>query len=207
MGIIKSSLLAIVSSSDGGTARLGHLDAVENGNYNALTYNLDGFDSVTVNVPIPSYPLGRLDVVSDDLRTYNPTEYHLYAFDVVCVNIHNGEIYPTTAQSGTLCKGVIMQGHGLTGSVILQELFSFTPQTPATGITGTIQVQNFETGLYWYGYSYNHNGTWITEGYDAHMNPDGSLQGTSQYLTEAYQPDPDHGGRSAWALIWNNITQ
>lgn len=71
----------------------------ENGTYNALTDGFSGYDSVIVNVPIPSPILGNKNIVENG--TYNASSDSLDGYSSVIVNVPSSTSNEKLLASGT----------------------------------------------------------------------------------------------------------
>lgn len=75
-----------VNVPTGGAAVLGNLSVTENGQYSASTYSYDGFDTVNVNVPIPT--LGEAMITANG--NYNAHDLGYDGLNSVTVNVPTG---------------------------------------------------------------------------------------------------------------------
>ena len=69
------------------------LEATDNETYKASDYNVDGFDKVIVNVPIPEYHSQTLIITANG--TYKASDYDVDGFSEVTTNINTSFLQGT----------------------------------------------------------------------------------------------------------------
>ena len=73
----------------------------ENGNYSSTLYQCDGFENVTVAVPIPEYHSGVLNITENG--TYKASDYDYDGFSEVTTNINTSFLQGVKSVVKTTC--------------------------------------------------------------------------------------------------------
>lgn len=134
----------ITGTASPGTAVLGEKTITANGTYNASADSLDGYSSVTVNVPTGTTPTGTktISISSNGTTTEDVTNY---ASAEITVNVPTGTA--RTSADLTASGATVTVPSGLYAEAASKSVASGSAATPATTITANPSISVSASGL------------------------------------------------------------